>query len=90
MPNSSFSLRIVTPERVFFEGPVVSIIAPGTSGYLGVLIDHAPLVTTVGKGKFTFRTEEGRIQRLKIDGGFLEVLDNEARLLTDSVESLNV
>ncbi len=40
-----FKLSVVTPEKVVFEKDVTSIVAPGMIGYLGVLTNHAPLIT---------------------------------------------
>jgi F-type H+-transporting ATPase subunit epsilon len=84
---AEFRLQIVTPERVVFDGSVISIIAPGALGYLGVLAHHAPLLTTLGEGKFTVRRSD-RIEEYLISGGFLEVRDNIASLLTDSFQVL--
>lgn len=87
MVDSSFTLKIVTPNEVFFEGGAVSVVAPGTVGYLGILKNHAPLVTTLDKGNLTFRNEEGKTQSFKVQGGFLEVLQNRVLVLTDTIES---
>ena len=85
--DNSFSLKVMTPEEEFFEGPAVSVTAPGTLGYLGILKNHAPLVTTVDKGKLSFRDPEGHSRSFKIEGGFLEVLDNRVLVLTENVLS---
>ena len=86
MVDSSFTLKIVTPDEVFFEGKAVSVVAPGTVGYLGILKNHAPLITTLDKGNFTFRTNEGKTETFKVQGGFLEVLNNRVLVLTDKIE----
>ena len=86
MADASFTLKVVTPTEVFFEGQAVSVMAPGALGYLGILQNHAPLVTTVSKGNLTFRDPDGKTQTFKVDGGFLEVLNNRVLVLTDKVE----
>ncbi len=78
-------LKIVTPNEVFYEGSVQHVMAPGSQGYFGVLRGHASFVTTLDKGKLTFRDNEGKTKNLKIDGGFLEVLRNRVLVLTDTV-----
>ncbi len=88
MVDASFALKIVTPNEVFFEGRTTSVVAPGTIGYLGVLKNHAPLVTTIAKGNLTFKNEEGKHQSFKIEGGFFEVFNNKALVLTDRIEVL--
>ncbi|MBI4352467.1 MAG: ATP synthase F1 subunit epsilon [Candidatus Omnitrophica bacterium] len=86
MAAPPFSLKVVTPDRVFFEGKVTSLQAPGSLGYLGVLKDHAPLVTTLDKGKLSFKDEQGTEKIFKISGGFLEVLSNRVLVLTDQIQ----
>ncbi len=83
---ASFLLKIVTPTEVFFEGQAVSVVAPGTIGYLGILRNHAPLVTTLDKGSLTYKDPEGKTQTFKVEGGFLEVLDNRVLVLTEKIE----
>ena len=85
--NNTFFLKIVTPTEVFFEGQAVSVVAPGALGYLGILQNHAPFITTVSKGNLTFRDPEGKTQTFKVEGGFLEVLNNRVLVLTDKVQS---
>jgi len=81
-----YTLTIVTPEEVVFEDEVVSIVAPGSEGYLGVLTDHAPLITALVPGKLTVKGKEGKEQIFCVSGGFLEVSDNVATVLADAVE----
>lgn len=83
--DKSFKLKIVTPNEVAYEGSAVSIIAPGELGYLGILKDHAPMVTTLGKGKLTSTAQDGKILEFQIEGGFLEVMKNRVLVLTDKV-----
>lgn len=81
-----FRLSIVTPEKVFFEADVASLVVPGTEGYLGVLSNHAPLITALQPGEITYKDNENRANYLAVSGGFLEVSGNVATLLADAVE----
>lgn len=81
-----YKLAIVTPEKVFYEGSVSSLIVPGSEGYLGVLTDHAPLITAVVPGKIMCRDAEGHELMMAGSFGFFEVSANHATLLVDSVE----
>jgi F-type H+-transporting ATPase subunit epsilon len=81
-----YQLSIVTPEKKFYEDQVNSIIAPGSLGYLGILTDHAPLITELIPGKLTLKDSKGQEKIFAISGGFLEVLKNNVTILADSIE----
>jgi hypothetical protein len=50
-----FKVNIVTPEKVAYEAEAVSVILPGSLGYLGIWANHAPLVTGLEPGVVTIR-----------------------------------
>ncbi|HEX9912011.1 MAG TPA: F0F1 ATP synthase subunit epsilon [candidate division Zixibacteria bacterium] len=82
-----FLLTIVTSEKIFYEEEVSSLIAPGVEGYLGVLTDHAPLITSLVPGKLTIKKDSKDSEViLAVSGGFLEVLKNKVVILADTVE----
>jgi len=83
---ADFKLQVVTPERIVLDEMVTSIIAPGALGYLGVLAHHAPLLTTLSSGRLTVRRAD-EIREYRIAGGFLEVSNNVATILCDSLEA---
>jgi len=81
-----FRLTVLTPTRTVLEEDVDSIIVPGEDGYLGVLAHHAPLITALAPGKLTVR-RGSTTREYAVGGGFLEVSQNHARLLADSLEA---
>ncbi|UCD17612.1 MAG: ATP synthase F1 subunit epsilon [Candidatus Zixiibacteriota bacterium] len=81
-----YKLTIVTPEKIFYEADITSLILPGSEGYLGVLSDHAPLITAVTPGKVTVRDVASGEIEMAVSFGFFEVSANHATLLVDSVE----
>lgn len=81
-----FQLSIVTPEKVIFEGEVVSLLVPGMEGYLGILSNHAPLITALQPGRIEFQDGQDKIQVFSVSGGFVEVSGNKATLLADTAE----
>ncbi len=82
-----FTLSIVTPEKVHYEGEVKSLTVPGTEGYLGILSNHAPLISALKPGKIEFRDANDTVQILAVSGGFVEVSQNVATILADAVEA---
>ena len=81
-----YLLTIVTPEKIFYEDEVTSLIAPGSEGYLGVLTDHAPLITGLVPGKLTVKDENNQEVHFAISGGFMEIFKNQVTILADSIE----
>ncbi|MBI2105084.1 MAG: F0F1 ATP synthase subunit epsilon [Candidatus Omnitrophica bacterium] len=79
------ALRVLTAEGLALEDQAVSVIAPGELGYLGMLRNHAPLVTTLAPGLLTWRRSGGQTQRRRIGAGLLEVAHNQVTILTDAV-----
>lgn len=70
------TLKIISPEKVVFQGTVDSVTVPGTLGSFQILNDHAPIISSLEKGVVEYATPEGRMQ-LDIVGGFVEVKKNE-------------
>ena len=82
---SPIALHVLTQEGTAVEDEAVSIIAPGEPGYLGILRNHAPLVTTLKPGKLSWRKSDGTTRLLRIGDGLLEIAKNRCTVLTSSV-----
>lgn len=82
-----FSLVIVTPSSMVFEGEVRSVLAPGTDGYFEVLIGHVPMLSSLQPGILTIRNDEGRKQ-FTVSGGFVEVLRTRVTVLAETIEEV--
>jgi F-type H+-transporting ATPase subunit epsilon len=78
--------KIVTPESLFFEGDVDSIIMPGLDGDLGILEDHAPIITLLSEGRLQIGSA-GKIKLYQIESGFSEVKDNNVVIFTNKITS---
>ena len=83
--TAAITLRVLTQEGMILEDQAVSVIAPGEVGYLGMLRNHAPLVTTLVPGTLTWRRPDGERLTRRIGRGLLEVRRNQVTLLTDAV-----
>ena len=73
------NVSVISPEAVLYEGQTDSVVAPAYDGEVGILTGHAPLMTLLGKG--VLRLGDGR--RFNVDGGFLQVVDNAVRVVTE-------
>jgi F-type H+-transporting ATPase subunit epsilon len=78
-------LEIVTPEKQLFSGAVDSVTVPSTTGYLGILPGHAPLLAELGIGEISYKTGD-RTEYLFCSWGFVEVLPDRVVLLAQSAE----
>jgi F-type H+-transporting ATPase subunit epsilon len=81
-------LRVYSPERELVDRDVREVTAPGAYGEIGVLPDHAALVTLLEPGVLSYK-ENGSVVRLRIGGGFAEVRDNVMTVLADSGEPIS-
>ena len=80
-----FKLKIVTPEKVFFEGEVDILNIKLTKGYTGILPHHMPLVSMVEIAPMNFRV--GRTTKeMAVHGGVLNVKEDETLLLVNAIE----
>lgn len=77
-------LEIITPDRTVFEGEVESAKFPGSEGSFQVLENHAPMISSLGRGTVTYKNKAGE-HELEVDGGVVEVLKNKVILLAESV-----
>jgi F-type H+-transporting ATPase subunit epsilon len=78
-------LRVYTPERELVDTDVREVTAQGAWGQIGVLPDHAALVTALEPGELAYRAD-GTVARLRLGGGFAEVRDNVMTVLADAGE----
>lgn len=74
-------VSVISPERVLFEGETESVVAPGFDGELGILTGHAAMVTLLGRG--VLRLGGATAHHFQVEGGFLQVADNQVRVVTE-------
>lgn len=86
MAENTFMLEIVTPEQILFKDEVQFLVAPAVEGELGVLRNHAPLVAALKIGVLRYKDAQDREQKIAMSGGFMEVVDNTARVLAETAE----
>ena len=65
--------ELVSPERLLSSGNVQRVVVPGTEGEFTVLVNHAPVLSTLKPGVVTVTDENGIDERIFVRGGFAEV-----------------
>jgi F-type H+-transporting ATPase subunit epsilon len=78
-------VTVISPEASMFDGEADAVVAPAFDGEVGILPNHAPLMTLLGEGTLTVR-RAGAVDRFSIRGGFLQVVDNRVRVVTEHVQ----
>lgn len=76
-------LEILTPDKSLFSGKVRSISVPGEKGAFMVLLNHAPIISTLAKGDIVFTTNDYKEETIAIGGGVIEVKKNSIVVLAD-------
>ena len=85
--SQKLTLSIVTPEKLLVSEEVDQVNAPGTEGDLGILYDHAPILTNLRSGQMSYEND-GETISLVVSGGYLEVTDNRVTVLAETGEFL--
>lgn len=80
-------VSVISPEQLLFTGEAESVVAPAFDGEVGILSHHAPMTTLLGKGQLRVTTQ-GREARFEVDGGFLQVVDDTVRVVTERASAV--
>lgn len=83
----TIDLKIVTPQKVVYQGAVEEFTVPGVMGAFQVLFNHAPIVSKLEGGELSFTEEGGAKHRYFVPGGFLELHKNMGTVLADGAEA---
>lgn len=80
-----FKLRIITPDRVFYEGEVDMVEFNTTEGEIGILPGHIPMTVLIKPGILTI-TEADATKEAALHAGFAEILQDGVTILAEIVE----
>jgi F-type H+-transporting ATPase subunit epsilon len=81
--------ELVSPERIVYsDDDVDMVIAPGADGEMGILPNHAPLLTALGIGELRIR-KGAEEECFAVHGGFMEVLANKVIVMADTAEHVD-
>lgn len=77
-------LEILTPESVYYNGEADSVTLPGTMGSFQIRKNHAPIISSLGKGKLSF-TVNGETRKIEVTDGLIEMHDNKITVCVDKI-----
>ena len=84
-----FRLKIVAPDKIFFDGETEQIIARTTEGNVGILAHHAKYVANLIAGPLKIKQEDGTYRVAAISSGAISVCDNLVTILVNTIEWAN-
>jgi F-type H+-transporting ATPase subunit epsilon len=84
----SLNIRVITPDRIVWDADAEEIILPSSTGQLGILKDHAPLLTALDIGVMRLKTA-GKWTSIILVEGFAEVENNKVTVLSSGAEETN-
>jgi F-type H+-transporting ATPase subunit epsilon len=77
--------ELVTPERLVMADEVYMVVIPGTDGESGIMVNHAPYMTTLKNGEIAVYRKQGtQPEKIPVSGGFAEVSEKGLTVLAES------
>lgn len=84
---TTFRLKIITPEKMFFDGDVVQVTSRTDEGYIGIMAGHVPYVANLVPSSLKVKENDGDEFRVAaVAGGFIKVSKNETVVVANAVE----
>ncbi|MFN6516755.1 MAG: ATP synthase F1 subunit epsilon [Nostoc sp. CreGUA01] len=83
----TLTVRVISPDKTVWDAPAEEVVLPSTTGQLGILTGHAPLLTALDTGVMRVRAAKNQNwQAIALLGGFAEVEENEVTILVNGAE----
>lgn len=82
----AFSLKIITPDRVFYEGEAIMVELRTTEGEIGVLKNHIPLTSVIAPGILRIKENDSEVKTAALISGFVEILQDSVTILAEVIE----
>ncbi len=87
MTDALLNVAVITPEGAAYEGTASMVVAPAFDGEVAFLAGHAPFVGALGAGEMRVTNADGE-QRFYLEGGVVQVADDEVVVLAEAVRSI--
>lgn len=86
MAKDGFTLKIITPDRVFYEGTAEMVEMNTTEGEMGVYPRHIPMTVIIRPGILNIYEENGEVKKAALHSGFAEILPEQITILAEIIE----
>lgn len=84
--ENCFKVKIIAPDRLFYEGDAEMIELTTTEGQIGVYKNHIPLTAVISPGVARIYEEDGNVKSAALHAGFVEILPDMVTVLAELVE----
>ncbi|MGV7221634.1 MAG: F0F1 ATP synthase subunit epsilon [Nitrospinales bacterium] len=85
---NQLQFTLVTPEKNYVTDHVDQVNVPGVDGDMGILCDHAPIISTLRPGRLSYE-KDGETISLIVSHGYMEVTDNRVTVLAETAEFIS-
>jgi F-type H+-transporting ATPase subunit epsilon len=82
----SLTVRVIAPDKTVWDGTADEVILPSTTGQVGILTGHAPIITALDVAVMQVKSGKDKWTKIALMGGFAEVDDNEVTVLVNGAE----
>jgi F-type H+-transporting ATPase subunit epsilon len=82
----SLTVRVIAPDKTVWDATADEVILPSTTGQVGILTGHAPLVTALDIAVMQVKSGKDKWTKIALMGGFAEVDNNEVTVLVNGAE----
>jgi F-type H+-transporting ATPase subunit epsilon len=82
----TLTVRVIAPDKTVWDAKADEVILPSTTGQLGILSGHAPMLTALETGVLRVRGEDKTWVPIALMGGFAEIENNEVTVLVNGAE----
>ena len=82
MADKKLTVTVISPDKEIFSGVADTVTVPGINGSMGILFNHAPLISELDVGIVTI-TDDNENIAIAVDGGFVEIRNNNINILAN-------
>lgn len=80
-------LEIIAPDKQLYSGEVDLVQVPGSKGSFQILLNHAPIISTLDPGQIKVVDQKGEVRLFEVSGGVIEAKNNKIIVLAESVKT---
>jgi len=82
----SFKLRVISPDRIFYEGEAIMLELNTMDGIVGIYKNHMPMTYIIEPGVMRITESEESVKEAALHSGFIQILQEEITVLAEVVE----